>query len=120
MRATASPTNRNSMLLFCPECQSAFTGVARCPRCGGLLLMPDEAPSIADEPGHEPSAVVPSTPGSRVFVGTIVALGLYLGLRKLVAAWVQSTTDDGQNWWPSEEALIAVFVLQVFASSFGA
>ena len=31
------------MQLFCPTCQAAFPGTQRCPRCGGLLLMPQEA-----------------------------------------------------------------------------
>ncbi len=108
------------MLLFCPECQSAFTGVSRCPRCSGLLLMPDEAPPLSNGAGHDPIVLAKATPGARAFVGTVVALGLYLGLRKLTSGWVLATLEDAGSWWHSAEALIAVFVLQVFAAGFGA
>lgn len=108
------------MLLFCPDCQSAFTGVSRCPRCGGLLLMPKEAPPATDEPGHEPAAPIQSTPGGRAFTGTVVALGLYLGLRKLTTGWVLAGLDHAESWWHSAEALVTVFILQVVAAGFGA
>ena len=108
------------MLLFCPECQSAFTGVSRCPRCGGLLLMPDETPEPVDVTGHAPLIPIKSTPTGRIVVGTVVALGLYLGLRKLTTGWVLASTADVDIWWHSAEALIAVFCLQVFAAGFGA
>ena len=107
------------MLLFCPLCQSAFTGVARCPRCSGLLLMPEEAP-----PGTEPGEAAPEpfnpTPAGRVAVGTIVALGLYLALRKLVTGWVILEGNEAEDWWRSGDALLTVFILQMTAAAFGA
>ena len=108
------------MLLFCPECQSAFTGVSRCPRCAGLLLMPEEAPPLTNELGHDPVRPIKSTPGGRAIVGTIVALGLYLGLRQLTTGLLLASLPNAESWWHSAEALVAVFLLQVAAAGFGA
>jgi len=108
------------MLLYCPDCQAAFTGVSRCPRCSGLLLMPEEAPPSADELAHAPIPHFKPTPTARAVMGTIIALGFYLGLRKLTTAWVLATTDDYENWWLSANALVVVFVLQTVAAAFGA
>jgi hypothetical protein len=107
------------MLLFCPECQSPFTGVSRCPRCGGLLLMPAEAPPVTDG-SRPPEPIVPSPPLGRVVVGTVVSLGLYLGLRELSAGVVHAVLNEAESWWESSEALTAVFLLQVLSTSFGA
>lgn len=108
------------MLLFCPECQSAFTGVSRCPRCGGLLLMPEEAPPVAGGPAHAPEAVEQVSSLWRAIVGTIVALGLYLGLRKISIGFVLTILHEAESWWQSSEALTAVFLLQLVSTSFGA
>jgi hypothetical protein len=107
------------MLLFCPDCQSAFTGVSRCPRCGGLLLMPEEAPSVTDGSGLAPVAKTHPTAAGRIFVGTVVSLGLYFGLRKLAAGLVRATLDDAEGWWQSAAALLAVFMIQGTAAVFG-
>lgn len=108
------------MLLFCPACQSAFTGVSRCPRCGGLLLMPEEAPPPPDEPGAAPPVPLHPTPAGRVTVGTVAALGLYLGLRKVMAGWVYATEADPDAWWRTADGLAVVFGLQAAAAVFGA
>jgi hypothetical protein len=108
------------MLLFCPECQSAFTGVSRCPRCGGLLLMPEEAPPAADAGSYAPEAVELTPPFARVVVGTVVGLGLYLGLRKLSAGFVLAILHEAESWWQSSEALTAIFILQLVSCGFGA
>ena len=108
------------MLLYCPDCQSAFTGVSRCPRCGGLLLMPEEAPRTSEGPSQSPIPGYHPPPASRTLVGTNSALGLSLGIRKFTNGWVLAALDDGEAWWASEGALITVFILQVLAAGFGA
>ena len=62
------------MLLFCPECQAAFTGVSRCPRCSGLLLMPDEAPPLSNGAGHDPIVLVKATPAGHQEVSQFPAV----------------------------------------------
>jgi hypothetical protein len=109
------------MQQYCPNCQAAFSGTPRCPRCDGLLFMPHEAadhmPSDAAEP-HP--GFVRTTPSGRIVLGTILALGLYLGLRKLIAAAVLASTPDPAAWWVSMEGLVAVFGAQGVAALFGA
>lgn len=109
------------MQQYCPNCQAAFTGVARCPRCDGLLYLPHEADDFAAPlPEEEFPAFVRPTPSGRIAVGTLLALGLYLGLRKLVGAAVLAASPDPNAWWVSFEGLVAVFGAQAVAVLFGA
>jgi hypothetical protein len=57
--------------------------------------------------------------GSRLAVGTILALGLYLGCRKLVTGAVLATQHDANEWWMSFEGLLAVYTTQAVAVVFG-
>lgn len=109
------------MLLFCPDCQAAFTGVSRCPRCGSLMLMPEEAaPSPEMEAAYAPPpALLDPTPTGRALVGTVAALGLYLGLRKLAIGWACATSADPDGWWLTTTGLTVVFALQALSAVFG-
>src|SRR4051812_6322538 len=109
------------MQLFCPACQAAFPGTPRCPRCGGLLLLPQEAaeaatarPTAAAPPSFHPS------PAGRIVVGGVLALGLYLALRKLAMGAVLAAAPDPDAGWVSFEGLAAVCGGQVLAVIFGA
>lgn len=107
------------MQLFCPACQSAFSGESRCPKCGGLLLMPQEATTElprAHVAGYEP---VRPTPAGRAVMGVLLALGLYLGLRKLATGWALAFEPDPEAWWLSFDGLRVVFGLQAAAVVFG-
>ena len=109
------------MQLFCPACQAAFPGTQRCPRCGGLMLMPLEA-AVEDPltfPYTLPEPPQP-TPAGRVVVGALFALGLYLGLRKLAMGAVLAASPDPGAWWSSFEGLVAVCGGQALAVVFGA
>ncbi|HJZ53313.1 MAG TPA: hypothetical protein VKE74_00050 [Gemmataceae bacterium] len=109
------------MQLFCPSCQAAFSGASRCPRCGGLLLMPQEAtPDESPRRRRESHEPICPTPLGRVIVGTLLALGLYLALRKLATGWLTATTGDPDAWWMSFEGLRTVLGLQAGAAVFGA
>lgn len=73
------------MQLFCPTCQLATAAAQRCPRCGGLLLLPHET---GDGRGGR-SRVVPPLPPQppatlQVAIGVVLALGLYAGLHRIV------------------------------------
>jgi hypothetical protein len=108
------------MQLFCPACQAAFSGTSRCPRCGGLLLMPQEAtalPPRARNTGYEP--YTPS-PANRVLVGTLLALGLYLALRQLATGWLMAANTDLDSWWLTFEGLQVVLGIQTAAAVVGA
>src|SRR5262245_44980649 len=111
------------MQLFCPACQAAFPGTQRCPRCGGLLLMPQEA-AEASAPPREKTEPLPDpvhpTPAGRVVVGAVFGLGLYLGLRKLATGTLLATQLEPDEWWASFEGLVAVCGGQGLAVTFGA
>lgn len=108
------------MQLFCPACQSAFTGVSRCPRCAGLLLMPDEAAQLPADPDAAPARPARPTAAGRLVVGTVAALGAYVALRKFLAGWATATSPDPDGWWLSDDGLAAVLAAQAVAATFGA
>src|SRR5438874_1601846 len=110
------------MQLFCPACQTAFPGAQRCPRCGGLLLMPQEAAEEATpRPRAKPrQAPLQTSPAGRVAVGAVFALGLYLGLRELATGVILAAHPQPDGWWSSFDGLVAVCGAQVVAVIFGA
>jgi hypothetical protein len=111
------------MQLFCPTCQVAYPGTQRCPRCNGLLLMPQEAVDVGAAPLARPAplpAPPQPTPAGRVVVGGLFALGLYLALRKLAMGVVLAAHPDPDAWWVSFEGLMAVCGGQGLAVVFGA
>ena len=108
------------MLLFCPACQAPFPNASRCPRCGGLLLMPHEvAPDAKPRKPKEAAPVRPTLFG-RVLVGTALGIGGYLALRRLVIGAVLAVDSDPKEWWISSTGLIADQSLQGMAVVFGA
>jgi hypothetical protein len=109
------------MQLFCPSCQAAFPGVSRCPRCGGLLLMPHEvAPDTSRRRFSPPPPKLKPTAVGRVAIGTVLALGFYLGVRKIVTGAVMAAVNDPGAWWLSFHGLIAVYSTQAVAVVCGA
>jgi hypothetical protein len=107
------------MQLFCPSCQSAYSGATRCPRCDVLLLLPQEAAALAERPREVVAEErLRPTVGGRLVVGVLAALGLYLGLRK-VAIGVLALTGGGEEWWETQAGLVAVFGFQAAAVAVG-
>jgi hypothetical protein len=82
--------------------------------------MPEEAPPSADAGSYAPNTIERTPPFARVVVGTVVALGLYLGLRKLSTGFVLAILYESESWWQSSEALAVIFVLQLVSCAFGA
>jgi hypothetical protein len=108
------------MQLFCPACQAAFSGESRCPRCGGLLLMPQEA--VALPPRTHDSGYEPYSPSStnRIVTGTVLALVFDLAVRQLTSGWLLTSAVDAESWWLSFEGLQVVLGIQTAAVIFGA
>ncbi|HEY1190364.1 MAG TPA: hypothetical protein VGE74_22210 [Gemmata sp.] len=108
------------MQLFCPACHAAFAGTQRCPRCGGLLLLPHETTAVVPHPKEPPPPRPVPSPLGRIVVGAVLALGLYLGLRKVAVGVVLAVAPNPDAWWNSLEGLSAVGALQIATVIFGA
>jgi hypothetical protein len=108
------------MQLFCPECKSAFTGLTRCPRCKGLLLLPEESATEADTPAQELPELHRPTPSGRIFAGTVLALVLYLAFRKLSMGAVMAFGMEPEEWWQTPGGTLAILSIQAVAAIFGA
>ncbi len=63
---------------------------------------------------YRPSAL------NRIIVGTVLALGLYLALRKLATGWLLANTLEPDAWWLTAEGLRVVFGVQAIAAIVGA
>jgi hypothetical protein len=81
--------------------------------------MPQEAALLAPRVDDIEFESVRPTSAGRVLIGLLVALGLYLGLRKLTTGWLLAWDIDPESWWLSFEGLQVVFGLQATASIFG-
>ena len=109
------------MQLFCPACNAAYFGETRCPRCAGLLLMPHEVASNAPPEPEPPPVQASPTAIGRITMGTILALGFYLGVRKLLTGSILAALQVGAGeWWLSLQGLTAIYSVQVVAVLFGA
>lgn len=83
--------------------------------------MPHEvSPDAAHHSSDAPPPPVRPTAGGRVALGTVLALGLYLGVRKLATGAVLATEADPAGWWMSVRGLAAVHCAQAVAVLFGA
>jgi len=108
------------MLLFCPACQATFPGASRCPRCGGILLMPHEvSPTSKRRVKTEPITTHP-TIVSRLIVGVVLSLAVYVALRKLAIGIACSFIPEPTEWWLTPTGLMAVQIVQAVAVVFGA
>jgi hypothetical protein len=69
--------------------------------------------------GTAPAQVKPTT-ASRITIGVVLALGLYLGIRKIITGTVLAVVPDPHIWWLSFDGLVAVYTAQAVAVVFGA
>ena len=82
--------------------------------------MPHEVSPEAPRPRF-PTVVEDKTPSvaARIAMGTILALGFYLGVKKLVTGTVMALSDNPDAWWLSVRGLSAVYGTQAVAVVFG-
>jgi hypothetical protein len=86
-----------------------------------MLLMPHEvSPDSPRRRGDATAAPLQPTTGGRVAVGTVLALGFYLGMRKVAIGVVYAAIPDPSAWWLSFHGLVAVYAAQMIAVVFGA
>ncbi len=82
--------------------------------------MPHEVVPDAAQRSQAPPPPVHPTAVGRIAVGTILALGLYLGIRKVLMGTVLATQANPDGWWLSFQALVAIHASQALAVAFGA
>jgi hypothetical protein len=96
------------MAMVCPRCATTHEHRFQCPGCGNALEYPDGEPALSSNP----SSHWQQTPWGRIFIGLLLAQGLFYGLRHLVTALVLvagPVTEPGDE----TSALFTVVVIQV-------
>src|SRR5262249_9521726 len=104
------------MAMVCPQCNGSFEQRLNCPSCGVRLLY-----QAAVRPGGEVLPGDPDqwqhTPWGRIFIGLLLAQGLYHGLRQMCTAGLLATADGGADVWGTlfglllQQGLMAVGLL---------
>ena len=101
------------MQLYCPHCKAAFSSGGRCPRCDGRLVTPAEAFESAAELVSAPPEPLRPTATARAILGSVVAAGMYLGLREWAAAgYAAAGTAEP---WDQPGGYVLAVVLRVIA-----
>jgi hypothetical protein len=99
------------MAMVCPQCLGSFEQRWNCPACGvRLAYQGDSRPArgAAAEGG-----AWQQTPWGRIFVGVLLAQGLYYGLRQLCTAGLLAGGDDpAGDAWSTLYGLLALQGLQ--------
>ncbi|CAN5605795.1 hypothetical protein BH11PLA2_BH11PLA2_06310 [soil metagenome] len=103
------------MQLFCPSCQAAFTAQSHCPKCGSRLLSPQESFITNKRAKAPPPDPIPATFSARITVGSIVAMGLVLGFREIVAALSVLQELPTTERWDASNADSITFGTRLFA-----
>jgi hypothetical protein len=82
--------------------------------------MPHEVSPDAPRPVEAPPGPVHPSAIGRILMGSILALGVYLGVRKLLTGAILAMHSYAGGWWLSFQGLSAVYAVQAGAVFFGA
>src|SRR5262245_48373938 len=111
------------MAMVCPQCKTSFDQRLQCPRCDVRLIYHEGAsvpPRVALAP-LGPVTGWQQTPWGRIFIGLLLAQGLYYGLRHLcVAALLATGLIDHETLWTRMEGQLLIQGLQVVSLFIGA
>jgi hypothetical protein len=106
------------MAMVCPRCHVGFDQRLACPHCEVRLVWHEGAGRAR---GMFAAAGWQHTPWGRIFIGLLLAQGLYYGLRHLcVAALLATRLFDGETLWTSLEGQLLIQGLQVVSLFIGA
>lgn len=97
-----------------------FPGATRCPRCGGMLLMPHEAVPSAPVLSEVAPPAVEGQAVRRLAVGLGLALASYAGLRELWQLIPRLLHLDAAAWLASVPGLLSLYGMQTIAVTLGA
>jgi hypothetical protein len=104
------------MRRVCPQCKASYTQYFLCPKCG--VQLQDPATLLQQPVADEPLVRAPSF-WARLFIGLVLAQGLYYGLRQVVNAYLLAVGDPAA-FFASFPGLITIQVLQGVALLTGA
>lgn len=108
------------MQLFCTSCAGTFSGTPVCPNCRCRLISPSEAFALSVDRVAPPPDPVRPTVFSRIVVGSVVAAGLFLGLREWAIAGAQLAGRMPETgFWLTNAGVATAFGLRALAVTVG-
>ena len=107
------------MQLFCPNCSGMYSGSDLCPGCGSRLISPSEAFALSADRVPPPPKPVRPTIAGRILVGTIVAAGLFVGLREWAMAGLRAAGQLSDDFWLTTAGVGTAFGLRAVAVAVG-
>ncbi len=82
--------------------------------------MPHEVAPEAPRLREVPAPPARPTAAGRVFVGTLLTLGVYLGIRQFVTSLILAVQPDPTAWWLTLRGLSVIYLAQMLAVCAGA
>src|SRR5438552_16608091 len=103
------------MSMVCPKCGEGYEQRLQCPRCYvRLTFEPRSHPSVSENPWARTDQWQ-NTSWGRIFVGLLLAQGLYYGLRQLLTAGFMASGEGGpHDVWATLFGLVLGQALQGF------
>jgi hypothetical protein len=83
------------MPMVCPQCNGSFEQRWHCPSCGVRLTYQTQGSRIAPTISGEDMSRWQQTPWGRIFIGLLLAQGLYYSLRQLCTAGLLAASENG-------------------------
>jgi hypothetical protein len=107
------------MAMVCPQCKTSFDQRLQCPHCEVRLIYQEGAEQRPPSPLPTPRGWQ-QTPWGRIFIGLLLAQGMYYGLRHLcVAVLLAIGAADPASLWSTLEGQLLLQGLQVVSLFLG-
>jgi hypothetical protein len=101
------------MPMVCPQCNGSFEQRWHCPSCGVRLTYQTQNSRVAQRVSAEDVNRWQQTPWGRIFIGLLLAQGLYYSLRQLCTAGLLAASETGTgDVWNTLYGLILLQGLQ--------
>lgn len=108
------------MAMVCPQCNTPYEQRLQCPLCGTRLLYHD----VRRLPERSPERPLRwrQRPWGRIFIGLLLALGLFYGLRHLVTAVLMALQgrEAVEQLWTAASGILLIQGVRMFAVFVGA